>query len=338
MRSVRRAARRSAIAAGDLAPVRTATAALARQDRGRRDRLAILTYHRVDTPDDDAYPGIVSATPDAFAQQMAWLADGYHPIALSDLLARLDGGPALPRRAVMVTFDDAYACFPAHAWPAMRALGVPATMFVPTAYAADPGLAFWWDRLYRSVVGAAADGAMATPLGPVDLRTMVARRRSFRGLRDALKAMPHVEAMAALEATLAQLGERPGRVAVLGWDALRSLSDQGVAMGVHSRTHPLLPRLPVDELDGEIAGSRDDLQGALGAAAAPAIAYPNGDHSPAVLGAVVRAGLRLGFATTRGTNDLRRPDWLAMRRINVGHATGQAALQAQVHGWLDRWT
>ena len=155
---------------------------------------------------------------------------------------------------------------------------------------------------------------------------------------DALKAMPHAEAMAALDATVDQLGERPGRVRVLDWDALRRLAEEGVEMGIHSRTHPLLDRLPADRLDEEIAGARDDLHAALGSAAAPAIAYPNGNHSAAVLAAVERAGLRVGFATARGTNDLGRPDWLALRRINVGMGTGQAALQAQLHGWLDRWT
>lgn len=337
-RSIRRAARRPALLASDLGPVRAATAALARQDRGRPDRLAILTYHRVDTPDDEAYPGIVSATPEAFARQVAWLAADYHPIALADLLARLDGGPALPRRAVLVTVDDAYACFAEHAWPVLRAHGVPAVLFVPTAFPGEPDRAFWWDRLYRSVLAAAGDQVAATALGPVDLRTTATRRRSVRVLRDALKAMPHAEAMAALDATVDQLGERPGRVRVLDWDALRRLAEEGVEMGIHSRTHPLLDRLPADRLDEEIAGARDDLHAALGSAAAPAIAYPNGNHSAAVLAAVERAGLRVGFATARGTNDLGRPDWLALRRINVGMGTGQAALQAQLHGWLDRWT
>ncbi len=66
----------------------------------------------------------------------------------------------------------------------------------------------------------------------------------------------------------------------------------------------------------------------------PAIAYPNGNHSPAVLAAVERRGLRLGFTTRRGTNDLTRPAWLTLQRINVGSATSRSLLRAQLHGWL----
>ena len=93
----------------------------------------------------------------------------------------------------------------------------------------------------------------------------------------------------------------------------------------------------VERLDDEIDGARADLERELGRVEA-AIAYPNGNHSPAVLAAVERAGLRLGFTTRRGTNDLARPDWLTLRRINVGSGITRSLLRAQLHGWLDRWT
>jgi peptidoglycan/xylan/chitin deacetylase (PgdA/CDA1 family) len=328
------------VQASRIPPVPAAVASLARRDRGRHDHLAVLTYHRVGTADDDGYPGIVSASSAAFAEQVAWLAADYHPISLADLLARRDGGPALPRRAVLLTFDDAYRCFASDAWPVLRARGVPAALFVPTAY---PGVAdrdFWWDRLYRAVLATPGTGTASAPittsLGPVDTRSPDARRRSFAGLRDAVKALPHDEAMAAVQATVERLGGVPARPLVLDWPTLRTLQAEGVAMGVHTRTHPLLDRLPAARLDDEIDGARQDLERELGRVE-PAIAYPNGNHSPAVLAAVERAGLRLGFTTERGTNDLARPAWLTIRRINVGGGASRAILQAQLQGWFDRW-
>jgi peptidoglycan/xylan/chitin deacetylase (PgdA/CDA1 family) len=334
-----RGARRAVVGASRLPPVSAVVASLARRDRGRPDRLAVLTYHRVGTAEDGGYPGIVSATTATFAEQMAWLAEDYHPISLAELLARRDGGPALPKRAVLVTFDDAYRCFASEAWPILRAQGVPAALFVPTAYPGNADRDFWWDRLYRAVHAApavAGEAVRTTPLGPVDTRSPDAHRRSFAGLRDAVKALPHDEAMAAVLATVEQLGGVSPRPSVLDWPTLRSLQAEGVAMGVHSRTHPLLDRLPVERLDDEIDGARQDLERELGRVE-PAIAYPNGNHSPAVLAAVERAGLRLGFTTQRGTEDLTRPAWLTIRRINVGSGASRAILQAQLQGWFDRW-
>jgi peptidoglycan/xylan/chitin deacetylase (PgdA/CDA1 family) len=312
-------------------------ASLARRDRGRRDHLAVLTYHRVGTADDDGYPGIVSASTAAFADQMAWLAADYHPISLGELLARRDGGAALPRRAVLVTFDDAYRCFASDAWPILRAQGVPAALFVPTAYPGVTDRDFWWDRLYRAVLATQATGdTVTTPLGPIDTSSPDARRRAFAALRHAVKTLPHDEAMAAVQGTVEQLGGVAPRPLVLDWPTLRTLQAEGVAMGVHTRTHPLLDRLPAERLDAEIDGARQDLERELGRVD-PAIAYPNGNHSPAVLAAVERAGLRLGFTTERGTNDLARPAWLTIRRINVGGGSSRAILQAQLQGWFDRW-
>lgn len=331
------ATRRAVVQASRLGPVSAAVASLARRDRGRSDRLAVLTYHRVGTASDDGYPGMVGANAAAFADQVAWLARDYHPISLAELLARRDGGPALPRRAVLITFDDAYRCFASDAWPVLRSRGVPATLFVPTAYPGVAGRDFWWDRLYRAVLATPTDGAaVATPLGQVDTRSPEARRRSFAGLRDAVKALPHDEAMAAVEASVERLGSVPARPLVLDWPALRALQAEGVAMGVHSRTHPLLDRLPAERLDDEIDGARQDLERELDRVD-PAIAYPNGNHSPAVLAAVERAGLRLGFTTHRGTNDLASPAWLTLQRINVGSGASRAILQAQLQGWFDRW-
>jgi peptidoglycan/xylan/chitin deacetylase (PgdA/CDA1 family) len=54
-------------------------------------------------------------------------------VSLDAALDRLrrDGTPA---PAVVLTFDDAYRNFATHAWPVLRDLGLPATLYVPTAF------------------------------------------------------------------------------------------------------------------------------------------------------------------------------------------------------------
>jgi hypothetical protein len=195
--------------------------------------------------------------------------------------------------------------------------------------------AFWWDRLHRAVMRAPAE-LVDTPAGELDLRTAEDRSAAIRRLRVALKELPHDEAMERVDGVVEALGGDADGGSVLSWDALRALVADGLTVGVHTRTHPLLDRLPTDRLEAEIAGAREDLEHELGTPVTT-IAYPNGNHSAAVLAAVADAGIGLGFTTRRGTNDLRHPSWLTLRRINVGRSTSASLLAAQLHRWFRFW-
>jgi peptidoglycan/xylan/chitin deacetylase (PgdA/CDA1 family) len=302
-------------------------------DAGHRDVFAVLTYHRIAGADDPApSSGTVSATPEAFARQVELLAAEFRPVSLGDLLDRAGGGPALPRRAVLVTFDDAYADFATTAWPILRAAGVPATLFVPTA-APDAGVPFWWDRLHHAVATTDRRDEWPSPAGRLPLASPEDRRHAFRRLRDHVKGLPHDTVEGCVDGIVADLGlpDEPDLPAVLGWTDLRRLAADGVELAAHSRHHPLLTRVRQDQLDDEIGGSVADLAERLGRAPAAAFAYPAGAYSGAVRAATARAGIRLGFTTERGLNDLRRADRLALRRINVGRRTDHTVLRAELH-------
>ncbi len=75
--------------------------------------LRILAYHRVaelrDTPAVDSRS--VSATPGGFARQMEHLARFYRVVSMPEVLEAVEKRRPLPKRAVLITFDDAYADF-----------------------------------------------------------------------------------------------------------------------------------------------------------------------------------------------------------------------------------
>ncbi|MGH3113709.1 MAG: polysaccharide deacetylase family protein, partial [Gaiellaceae bacterium] len=185
--------------------------------------LNVLTYHRVDEPEDvpELYPGLNGATPDEFEEHMRFLASSCRTLSLSELLAVRRGEAPLPSHAVLVTFDDGYRSVAEHAWPIMRRHGVPLTLFVPTAYPGRPGNAFWWDRLWSAL-----EGKHATP---------GERLRTYRRLRAHVKSLPHEQAMAYVDELGGGAGAGNGRPSVLDWDELRRLAAEGVALGPHSR-------------------------------------------------------------------------------------------------------
>jgi hypothetical protein len=70
-------------------------------------RLAVLAYHGVDDPAQ-------------FRRQLRLLVKHWVPVTLDAVLAALDGGPPLPRHAVLLTFDDGYASVLADGLPLLR--------------------------------------------------------------------------------------------------------------------------------------------------------------------------------------------------------------------------
>ena len=312
-------------------------AGLERAARPHPHVLAVLTYHRVDDPaaSEILYPGLISAQPAEFEEQMAFLASQCRTISLTELLDVRRGETRLEPSSVLVTFDDGYRDFAEHAWPILKSHGIPVTLFVPTAYPGDPDRAFWWDRLYGALVSTGLRGPIATPVGELPLATAADRLQAFRRLRGHLEALSHEEAMGLVDEVCAALAAPTPASAVLGWPELRALAADGVALAPHSRSHPLLDRLPRAEVRDEIVGSLEDLEREIGVAP-PVFAYPGGAQDAYVADVLEEAGFELAFATTRGTNDLRRADWLRLRRINVGRASGLPLIRAQLLPWWPR--
>jgi peptidoglycan/xylan/chitin deacetylase (PgdA/CDA1 family) len=73
----------------------------------------------------------LSVTPANFARQMALLhADGAHAVSLAEVMRALAGGPPLPPRPVVLSFDDGHDDFAYRAVPVLQDNGLTATSFV----------------------------------------------------------------------------------------------------------------------------------------------------------------------------------------------------------------
>ena len=66
----------------------------------------ILMYHEVSPSPHPAFRRY-TVTPRAFARQMGWLAAfGYRPVDMDTLVRARQGQGSLPKRPVVITFDD----------------------------------------------------------------------------------------------------------------------------------------------------------------------------------------------------------------------------------------
>lgn len=336
-RPKRRTLTRIAFSAAGTAPVARAVALLEFLDRPRRPVLPVLMYHRVDleerTPTLD--PSLISATPAEFERQVEYLASKRRPLSLDELLDVRRGRMELPPRAVVVTFDDGYRDFQEHARPVLRRYGVPATLFVPTAYPDNAQRAFWWDRLHAAVTTTGRRKPLATLAGTLPLGSVDERELASRAVREWVKRTPHEEAMAEVDRVASELGGRRPPHSVLSWSEIRELARDGVSLGPHTRTHPLLDQVSLEQAKEEILGSAADLEREVGHRS-NAIAFPAGGLTDAIVAWLPEVGFELAFTTVRGATHLEHIDWLRIRRINVGRRSTLPLVQAQLLSWPAR--
>ena len=316
-------------------------ARLERLDVQRPDLLRVLTYHRIDEPDaqPDLDPGLISATPAMFNEQMKYVASRYRVVSTAELLEARRSRTALPPRSVLVTVDDAYCDFESNAWPILKKHGIPVTLFVPTGYPDRPDRAFWWDRLYQAVCRMNHPSDFGTVRERNGHDDCPKNRKVFWRLKNWIKSLPHDRAMASVDRICAVSENSQPKNHVLGWQALRRLAGEGVALAAHSQTHPLMNHLSGDEARREAAGSRRDIEREVGPTL-PVFAYPGGGFDESVVQALRAERFALAFTTARGMNDLQHADPLRLRRINVGARTSQPVFGAQLLPWLvhlNRW-
>jgi peptidoglycan/xylan/chitin deacetylase (PgdA/CDA1 family) len=114
-------------------------------------KVPILMYHYLSTPpaDADRYRQDLSVAPESFRTHLTWLREsGYVPITLRELGYALASGHALPKKPIVLTFDDGYADNYANAFPLLQEFGMRATFFVVTKAVEERNLSYMhWEQL-----------------------------------------------------------------------------------------------------------------------------------------------------------------------------------------------
>ena len=94
------------------------------------ENLMVLAYHEV-TPDEKSLIPEYSITPQQFEAHLSWLKqNGYQFVNVDQVLQAEKGLKALPKKAVLVTFDDGYQSFYTHAYPILKQHKIPAVLSV----------------------------------------------------------------------------------------------------------------------------------------------------------------------------------------------------------------
>jgi biofilm PGA synthesis lipoprotein PgaB len=98
--------------------------------RAKDSKVVVLEYHGF-TPGDDSTENDWLIPQASFREQMEYLkSNGYSVISLHHLVDHMISGSPIPNRPVVLTFDDGYLSNYALAYPVLKKLNFPATIFL----------------------------------------------------------------------------------------------------------------------------------------------------------------------------------------------------------------
>jgi peptidoglycan/xylan/chitin deacetylase (PgdA/CDA1 family) len=274
-----------------------------------RPGVAILGYHRVCNGMPD--PLGLSVSPANFEAHLSAIARLGQPMRLAEAAASIADG-RVPRRAVVLTFDDGYADNLHTVLPLLERRGIPATMFVTSG---NRGGEFWWDRLARAQRG--HDG-LGTDLGALaaELETLAESEQEarLREVERGAKSIPGPSYRTLTAPELQALAASPL-----------------VEIGAHSVSHRPLPTLSAAQQRDEIQLSREQLEALIGRPVT-CFAYPHGALSAETI-AIVKAAVYTTACCSKFDVAAAGAPLLALPRLWVGNHDGPR-FERWLRGWL----
>jgi peptidoglycan/xylan/chitin deacetylase (PgdA/CDA1 family) len=242
-----------------------------------------------------------------FEKQIRHVAANHECLSIDEAVELLAKGK-LPRRSVIVTFDDGYRDN-LLALPILKRYNVPATIYVTTG-AISRARTFWWDE-HETILGSldALEFPWRGQSHRWDLSSEPLKHRAFGDLNLMFKALAPVdqdELLNVLRDSAHARGSAPPYFdpeAMLSWDEVVALDREPlITIAAHTVDHYVMRQLPEDELQRQIHESRNELERRLGHPVTH-FAYPFGreEHADArEFSAVAAAGFASAVTTRPG--------------------------------------
>lgn len=293
----------------------------------------MLMYHRVLTHEEVArqsvQPGMY-VLDYVFAQQMSFLKKNFTLLSLRQLLDLWQSGTwNIDARYCVVTFDDGWVDNYRHAYPVLKKVGIPATIFLPTDYVGTDRW-FWPDQLallFKSLGDRKCAPEAVREMGKV-CAEYLGNGDSFgesmrRGedvsdrIIDQCKRLP-IERINELVATVADRMEvsLPQERVIVNWDEVREMSNGGVSFGSHSCSHRILTTITSDDVSVELTRSKRVLL-EQGVNYVPVFCYPNGDSDDSIQRQVQDCGYEAACSVRMGVEGPVPENKYSIRRVGI---------------------
>jgi peptidoglycan/xylan/chitin deacetylase (PgdA/CDA1 family) len=308
MSFARRLVKEAAAGVAHYSGLRKAVAAWRRRQSGGC-RILMLSYHRVVADFTGelqrSIPGLLISQETFRKHLLEARAAGYELVSLEHALDVMAGRKTSKKDLCVITFDDGYRDIYRYAYPVLKELGVPSTMYLPAAMIGT-NRRFNHDRLFHliGVLRSRKHRVMYESLPPaaaVLLDPILSGQKTPSASLDDFIGEYRTEILTeVIDALERQLGGGPELVPVQGelctWDEIREMGANGMEFGAHTLGHVVLTLEDPESLEREVRESQAWLERELGKPVRD-FAYCNGWYSDEVIRVLVKYGFRSAVTT-----------------------------------------
>lgn len=305
----------------------------------------VLMFHRV-CPRENivriANNQILEVTPEYLEQLVDWFREKHFEfISIDQMSACLRQQKEPGPKFVVVTFDDGYLDNYTYAYPLLKRLGVPFTVYVTTQFP-DRQVVLWWylledlilerDSLHISIQGKPYSFSCTTSESKVQVFQQIRRQIIAQGENELLSILHEI-----FDPYTPDLYSRTDELA-MNWEQIQTLSaDSLVTIGAHTVHHYALSKLPVPAMQMEILTSRQKISDAIQAPVRH-FAYPFGTRNEVGQReerAILESGFQTAVTTLTGMIYPYHHKRMAfLPRVNVNQSDHYKLLNMALNGFL----
>lgn len=311
-------------------------------------QLLVLMYHRILPANDERSlaeePGML-VTPETFESHIKILQQYFELMPLSEWIEKKSNGDKLPSKACAITFDDGWADNYEFAYPILKDLNVPATIFLVSDMI-DGLKKFWPERLAHIITqiskqpGSWSNSSLDWLKQATTSYTfshVMPTQEQLSQLIAHTKTLSDEEAHARLNKIESDTGinSTTEHASLLNWKQIYEMSASGlIEVGSHTCNHIRLNNeISNNQLSHEILDSKKHIEEQT-KTKVQLFCFPNGDYSPAAL-ALVKENYKGGVSTNSGWNSSSTDSHL-LNRIGIHEdiTKDRTAFLARISGWL----
>lgn len=313
-------------------------------------RWRILMYHRVVDPQSIPYPlqpGMY-VRPSTFHEHMHYLARHAHVLSLDELLDFFSRGAPPPKKSVVITFDDGWLDNFHHALPILDELGLPATVFLPTAFVGTTQL-FWTDKLawslrhirtspncHTAVARIRDDEELTWSMQGHLCQLLEAEPSAFAQLIDPIitwfKSRSRDERHAAVslvERLCREFSTEHTERVFINWDEAKIMAASRITFGSHTHSHENVAEHSSELLRHDLELSLQTLRSQQ-LPLSPVVCYPGGVYTESSQAVFAEHGVEWAIAGVSEADFQLRPRLLDRVGIHQDVAATPAAFAARI--------